>query len=90
MTRIGVAAQPGRWVVGIDSEQPCKSTEPSQDADCGVPAQLACWMMDAVHVAVVAASMSMMISVPAISLKGVILLVVSIARPTGGVTLMAC
>ena len=38
----------------------------------------------------VAAVVSVLIGVPAISLEGVITLVVSVARPTRGVTLMAC
>ena len=44
--------------------------------------------MDAVHAVV--AVISVVISVPAILLEGVITLAVSVARPTGGVTLMAC
>ena len=44
-------------------------------------------MMGAVHA--VAAAVSVVISVPAILLEGVVTLVVSVARPTGGVTLMA-
>ena len=45
-------------------------------------------MMGAVHA--VTAAISVVISVPAILLEGVITLVVSVAKPTGGVTLIAC
>ena len=73
--------------MGTDHRQPCQSTEASQAGSCGVPHQPFSWMMGAVHA--VAAAISVVISVPAILLEGIVMLVVLVARPTEGVTLMA-
>ena len=85
--RIGVAMQLGGWVIGTD-HGPCESAEPSQDGGHGIPVQLVSWMTGAVHA--VAAAVSVVIGVPAILLEGVVMLAISVAKPTGSVTLMAC
>ena len=77
----------GGLIMGTDHGWPSESAEPGQDRGCGSSAQLVSWTKGAVHA--VAAAISRVISVPAILLECIITLAVSVASPTGGLTLMA-